>query len=84
MTWSDGDSRTCLHCGQLLRITGQQALWIHTNDQTGVHTSSHAACGPPWKEHTDERNHNNDHDGDHQRPAARAAARPGAATRARR
>jgi hypothetical protein len=47
-TWSEGDSRTCLHCGQPLRITRDPALWIHTDDLTGEHTSSHPACGPPW------------------------------------
>jgi hypothetical protein len=51
-TWSEGDSRTCLHCGKQLRITVDPAIWIHTDHLTGVHTSTHAACGPPWKEHT--------------------------------
>jgi hypothetical protein len=47
-TWSEGDSRTCLHCGKTLRITVDPAIWIHT--ENGVHTSSHPKCGPPWKE----------------------------------
>lgn len=51
-TWSEGDSRTCHHCGKTLRITRDPALWIHTDDVTGTHTSTHAACGPPWKETT--------------------------------
>jgi hypothetical protein len=46
-TWSEGDSRTCLHCGKPLRITVDPAIWIHT--ENGVHTSSHPKCGPPWE-----------------------------------
>jgi hypothetical protein len=49
-TWSEGDSRTCFHCGQPIRITDPNIrIWIHTNDLTGEHASSHHACGPPWK-----------------------------------
>ena len=51
-TWSEGDSRTCLHCGKPLRITVDPFIWIHTDHVTGVHASSHTGpggCGPPWK-----------------------------------
>jgi hypothetical protein len=49
-TWSEGDSRTCLHCGQTLRITVDPAIWIHTDHLTATHTSSHPRCGPPWND----------------------------------
>ena len=51
-TWSPGDSRTCIHCGQKLRIS-LDAVWIHTDDVTGEHRSSHISCGSPLddKEH---------------------------------
>ncbi len=44
--WSPGDSRVCCHCGKTLRVT-VDTLWIHFDVRSGVHASSHVACGSP-------------------------------------
>lgn len=45
-TWGAYDSRTCIICGRPIRITTQNA-WVHHDDTTRTHTSTHPECGPP-------------------------------------